>query len=329
MSPGLQRANLRDIAEASGVSIQTVSRVVRGVDVVAETTRLRVMEAVERLNYQPNLAARSLSAHRTGSIHVIDAVPLFHGHAATFVAICRQLASLNLHITTTVMPFGLTETPDPRKLVPISSDGIVVLGGRADPPQWVDEVASAVPTVVVGRVHELPQAAVGVAIDHLDGALQAVRHLHERGARRIVHIAGPLDWMDATLRLEGYERACAELGLEPRVLRAESWEASAAAPLLEELSTADFDAVFAANDQLALGVLGALHRRGISVPGDVRVVGFDDMAGADALFPALTTVRQDFTGVGELAVAAMRLLLEGKPAETTMVPVTLIVREST
>lgn len=325
----LQRSNLRDIAEAAGVSIQTVSRVVRGVDVVAESTKQRVMEAVQRLNYQPNLAARSLSAHRTGSIHVIDAVPLFHGHAATFVAICRQLASLNLHITTTVMPFGLTETPDPRQLVPISSDGIVVLGGRADPPEWVDEVAGGVPTVVVGRVHDLPEAAVGVAVDHKEGAKQAVRHLYERGSRRILHIAGPLDWMDAYLRLEGYEEACRELGLEPRVLRAENWEAISAAPVLDAVAAEEFDAVFAANDQLALGALGSLQRRGIAVPDQVRLVGFDDMAGVDALYPSLTTMRQDFTGVGELAVEAMRLMLEGKPAETTLVPVDLIVREST
>jgi DNA-binding LacI/PurR family transcriptional regulator len=83
-----RRVNLRDIAEASGVSIQTVSRVVRGLDVVAEPTRSRVMEAVERLGYRPNLAARSLSAHRTGQVHVIVAMPLYHGHAMTFVSIC-------------------------------------------------------------------------------------------------------------------------------------------------------------------------------------------------------------------------------------------------
>ena len=329
MKPNLRRANLRDIAEASGVSIQTVSRVVRGVDVVAETTKERVMEAIQRLNYQPNLAARSLSAHRTGSVHVIDAVPLFHGHAATFVGICQQLAALDLHISTTVVPFGLTDTPDPRHLVPLSADGIIILGGRAEPPSWVDEIASTVPTVIVGRVHELPGTSVGVAMDHKEGARQAVRHLIERGSRDIVHIAGPLDWMDAYLRLEGYREVCAEAELTERVLHARSWDASAATELMSALPDGDFDGVFAANDQLALGCLGALQRRGVSIPGQVRVVGFDDMAGADALFPALTTVRQDFTRVGELAVEALKLMLAGEKATTAVVAPSLIVREST
>lgn len=328
MSPSLKRANLRDIAEEAGVSIQTVSRVVRGVDVVAGPTRERVMEAVKRLNYQPNLAARSLSAHKTGSVHVIDAVPLFHGHAATFVAICQQLAALSLHISTTVVPFGLDETPDPRHLVPLSADGIIILGGRVDPPAWVHEIASTVPTVIVGRLHDLPPTAAGVAVDHKDGAKQAVRHLIERGCRRIVHFAGPQDWSDAHQRLEGYLETCAEAGLPTEVLDAGSWEASAAIPLAARLDPS-VDGIFAANDQLALGSLSELQRRGISIPGDVRVVGFDDMSGADALFPPLTTVRQDFERVGELAVEGLNRMLEGGEATTSLVPATLVIREST
>lgn len=324
----MKGANLRDIADDAGVSMQTVSRVVRGVSSVAEPTRQRVLESIRRLNYQPNLAARSLSAHRTGSVHVIDAVPLFHGHAATFVAICQQLAALDLHISTTVLPPGRSESPDPRAIMPISADGIVILGGRVDPPSWVDEVASSIPTVIVGRVHELPATAVGIAVDHKEGAELAVRHLIERGARRIVHIAGPQDWMDARLRLEGYRETCAEAGLPTQVLEAGSWEASAVASLVDELSR-DVDGIFAANDQLALGCLGILQRRGVAIPGDIRVVGFDDMAGADALFPSLTTVRQDFSAIGELAVEQLDLMLRGEQATTTVISPRLIIREST
>lgn len=320
---------LRDIAEAAEVSIQTVSRVVRGIDVVAEPTRTRVLDAVRSLNYQPNLAARSLSAHRTGSVHVIDAVPLFHGHAATFVAICQQLAALGLHISTTIVTPALATTPEPRYLVPRSSDGIIVLGGRVEPPGWVDEIARLAPTMIVGRVHELPREAGGVAVDHLGGARQAVAHLFARGAREIVHVAGPLDWMDAHLRLEGYRQACAEFGLRADVLHANSWEASAVARLTAELTGRNYDGVFAANDQLALGCLGAIQRQGLSVPGDVRVVGFDDMAGADALYPSLTTVRQDFTRVGEVAVDALKLMLDGRPGTSAVLSPTLIIREST
>ena len=328
MSPQVKRANLRDIADASGVSIQTVSRVVRGIDVVAEATRERVLEAVKRLNYQPNLAARSLSAHRTGAVHVIDAVPLFHGHAATFVAICEQLAALKLHISTTVVPHGMEEAPETRNLVPLSADGIVILGGRVTPPAWVDEVATSIPSVIVGRVHELPQGSSGVAVDHKDGARQAVNHLISRGCRRVAHIAGPRDWMDARLRLDGYLEVCSAAGLPTQVLDAGSWDAAAALPLIDRLDP-EVDGIFAANDQLALGCLSELQRTGRRIPDDVRVVGFDDMAGADALYPTLTTVRQDFTRIGEIAIEQLSLMLDGEQARTTVIPTSLIIREST
>lgn len=328
MRTGQHRANLRDIAEASGVSIQTVSRVVRGVDVVADATRKRVLEAIERLNYQPNLAARSLSAARTGSIHIIDAVPLFHGHARTFVAITQALSTLELHTSTSVLDAaGKVDDLELRHLVPVSADGVIVLGGRAESRAWIETVASRLPTVCVGEV-DLPHSAIGVSVDHRAGAMAAVEHLIERGAQRIVHIAGPQDWTDAQLRLAGYREAMLVVGMEETVLYAGSWDAGAAAAVVEDLPS-DTDAVFAANDQLALGCMTALQLGGHSVPGDVRVVGYDDVSGSEWFLPGLTTVRQDFRGMGEHAVRSLHLLLKGKPAESIVIAPSLIVRSST
>lgn len=327
MRSGQQRANLRDIAEASGVSIQTASRVVRGVDVVAEATRKRVLEAIERLNYQPNLAARSLSAARTGSVHIIDAVPLLHGHSTTFVAITQALSTLELHTSTSVL--GSTEKLDTlelRHLVPVSADGVIVLGGRTESRAWIETVSSRLPTVCVGEV-DLPQSAIGVSVDHRSGAIAAVEHLIERGAQRIVHIAGPQDWTDARMRLVGYQEAMLVVGMEETVLYAGSWDAGAAAGVIDDLPP-DTDAVFAANDQLALGTMTALQLAGRSVPGDVRVVGYDDVPGSEWFLPGLTTVRQDFRGMGEQAVKSLDLLLKGKPAESTVITPSLIVRDS-
>lgn len=307
--------------------MQTASRVVRGVDVVAEPTRQRVLDAVERLNYQPNMAARSLSAKRTGSVHIIDAVPLFHGHAATFVAVCQALAALDLHISTSVLSSGLGPLPL-RALVPVGADAVVVLGGDIGAETWIGTVAAQVPTVYVGQTEGLPAPAVGVRVDHRAGALMAVEHLLERGATRIAHIAGPYEWTDASQRLAGYLEACEAAGLEPVVLNARTWNAASAAPLVAELPP-DVDAVFAANDHLALGLMSALQLAGRSVPGDVRVVGFDDAEGSDSFLPALTTVRQDFRGVGEAAVVVLNRLLAGEPAEPTILTPTLVVRAST
>lgn len=321
------RANLRDIAEAAGVSMQTASRVVRGVDVVAEGTRQRVLEAIERLNYQPNMAARSLSARRTGSVHIIDAVPLFHGHAATFVAVCESLAALNLHISTSVLNSELGPLPL-RSLVPVGADAVIVLGGQIGAEAWLGTVSAQVPTVYVGQTQDLPGDAVGVAVDHAAGARMAVEHLVSRGARRIAHLAGPEEWTDAAERHRGYAEACAAAGMEPVVLHAGSWDAAAAAPLVSGLPV-DVDAVFAANDHLALGAMSALQLSGRAVPGDVRVVGFDDAAGSECFLPSLTTVRQDFSGVGEAAVVSLTRLLAGEPAEPTILTPTLVVRAST
>ncbi|MHA6510424.1 LacI family DNA-binding transcriptional regulator [Tessaracoccus sp. Y1736] len=327
MSRRGERANLRDIAEAAGVSMQTASRVVRGVDVVAEATRARVLAAIEELNYRPNMAARSLSARRTGSIHIIDAVPLLHGHATTYVVICQQLAALGLHISTSVVRFELGGLAL-RELVPVGADGVVILGGRYEPGEWVNTVASRLPTVYVGQVNELPPLAVGVAVDHRAGAVMAVEHLVGRGATRIAHVEGPTEWIDARLRHEGYLAGCAAANLEPIVLQAGSWDAADASPLMAGLD-GRVDGIFAANDHLALGSMTALQLAGRRVPGEVRVVGFDDALGSESFLPPLTTVRQDFRAVGEAAVAALSLLLNGDEAHSAIITPTLVVRSST
>ena len=327
MSRRGQRANLRDIAEAAGVSMQTASRVVRGVDVVAEPTKLRVLAAIDELNYQPNMAARSLSARRTGSVHIIDAVPLLHGHATTFVAICQELAALGLQISTSVIR-GEMENLALRELVPVGADGVIVLGGRHEPSSWVTSLATQLPTVFVGQTHDLPDLAAGVAVDHRLGARAAVEHLLQRGCTNIAHVAGPMDWGDARLRHDGYLAACAEPGIRPRVLHAGAWDATAAAPLMLNLDPA-IDGIFAANDHLALGCMTALQLAGRSVPGDVKVVGFDDAMGSESFLPPLTTIRQDFRAVGEAAVAALNLLLTGERAESVTITPTLVVRSST
>ena len=119
-----------------------------------------------------------------------------------------------------------------------------------------------------------------------------------------------------------------EAGIEPFVVEADSWDARAALPLMKDLP-GDVDAIFAANDQLALGCMTALQQLGRSVPDDVKVVGFDDAAGSEAFLPALTTVRQDFARVGELAVASLSQILAGEPASLSTVTPTLVVRAST
>ena len=150
------RPSLADVAKQAGVSSQTVSRVVRGADVVAEETRDRVMAIVTELGYQPNLAARSLSLRRTGMVHVV--------------------------------PFGETLTLN--QLIPLGVDGVVILGGHSRSSHWAEMADTRVPVVFVGQRTGLPTSVSSVGVDQAHGALLATRHLIGQGRNRLLHICG-------------------------------------------------------------------------------------------------------------------------------------------
>lgn len=322
-----RRVGLRDIAEAAGVSMQTASRVVRGVDVVAEPTRQRVLEAVRQLNYRPNLAARSLSGRRTGSIHVIVAVPLLHGHSTSFVAICEALAVLHLNASVRFVRPGEDPRPTGEDLIPLGADGAVVIGGYSQPIEWLDQLAHRMPLVYVGYGGNLPTSASCVRIEQAEGARLATERLIDEGARELAHVSGPAGWVDAELRCSSFEAVCRERGVPFRVLSAHSWDAADARRVTGDLPET-VDGIFAANDSLALGVMSALHHAGRRVPDDVRIVGFDDAEGSDSFHPSLTTIRQDFAQQGRVAVRQLERLLAGEEPSTTVIPSELIVRES-
>ena len=190
-----RRARLSDVAKLAGVSSQTVSRVVRGASVVAPETRERVLAAVEELGYRPNLAARSLSNRRTGVIHVVNATPLFGGHARTFLSIVSELGRLGYQTSVAGSPKDQNPTLD--QLVPLGVDGIVVLGGHAQSADLVSVVHGRIPAVFVGQRFDLPDDVASVAIDQDAAARKATNHLVELGRRRLLHICGPSDWFDA------------------------------------------------------------------------------------------------------------------------------------
>ncbi len=158
------------------------------------------------------MAARSLSARRTGSIHIIDAVPLLHGHATTYVVICQQLAALGLHISTSVIRSELAGLAL-RELVPVGADGVIILGGRYEPGEWVSTVASRLPTVYVGQLGDLPEQAVGVAVDHRVGAQLAVEHLGRSAPRGSPTSRGPPSGWMRGCGTRATSLACATAGL--------------------------------------------------------------------------------------------------------------------
>ncbi len=319
------RPSLADVAKLAGVSSQTVSRVVRGVDVVAEETRTRVMAIVAELGYQPNLAARSLSQRRTGVVHVVNATPLFHGHARTFLEVVGALGELGLHTSMSVVPFGEDLTLN--RLIPMGVDGVVILGGHSRSRYWAELAETRVPVVFVGQRTGLPESVSSVGVDQAHGALLATRHLLESGRQRLLHICGPSDWLDAEERRNGFVAACEEADISFEKLSSATWDANAGYELAASLPEG-VDGVFASNDHLALGVMRRLHERGLRVPGDVAMVGFDDAEGSACFWPPLSTVRQPFREVAQTAVGQLTRLVEGGAPEHTRIRPELVVRES-
>ena len=321
-----RRARLSDVAKLAGVSSQTVSRVVRGASVVAPETRERVLAVVEELSYRPNLAARSLSNRRTGVIHVVNATPLFGGHARTFLSIVSELGRLGYQTSIAGSPRDQNPTLD--QLVPLGVDGIVVLGGHAQSADLVSVVHGRIPAVFVGQRFDLPDDIASVAIDQDAVARKATNHLVELGCRRLLHICGPSGWFDAHERRDGFNAACREAGIEPVKVSADSWEARSGYALGDRFP-GDIDGLFTSNDHLALGALRWFAEHDRNVPGEVAVVGVDDVDGADSFLPPLTTIRQPHQEVGACAVGHLAELIAGGPARHTLLAPELIIREST
>jgi DNA-binding LacI/PurR family transcriptional regulator len=189
------------------------------------------------------------------------------------------------------------------------------------------EVSSGIPTLVVKAEPE--DDYFTVSVDQSSGAVLAAQHLIDLGHRDMLHIAGPLDWLDARSRERAWREHLARAGLTARETVVGDWTADFGYAFGQTVDPT-FTAVFAANDQMALGLIHAFSERGISVPNDVSIVGFDDVREAKHFLPPLTTVRQDFRALGSLSVATLLAELEGDdiPRRTLLDP-ELIVRAST
>lgn len=321
---------MADVAELAGVSHQTVSRVLNAHPNVRAQTRDRVRSAIAELGYRPNVAARALVTRRSGTIGVLAVRSVLFGPASTLVAVEEAAREAGYYVLLTTIPrFGAEAV---RSAIDYFLDraveGIVVVAPQVVAASVAAQVRIGVPIVVISsaRVDEAEMRAVSV--DHAGGARAVTGHLIETGRSSILHVAGPQDWHDAIDRRRGWSEACREAGLDevpdPVVT---GWDAESGYEVgLELVSRGLPEAVFAANDQLALGLLRAFWESGVRVPDDIAVAGFDDEDGAAYFIPPLTTVRQDFTALG---LAAVSSVIGEDPDRVTTVPAELIVRAST
>jgi len=325
---------LDDVAALSGVSRSTVSRAINGGS-VSEEARRKVLEAMEEIGYRPNLAARTLASGRSGVVGVVIHVPpeaLFQDifFSGLFHGISEGLAERGAGMMLWLANLSKEQTLE-RILGMRLFDGLLVTADTLDDPLVDGLVASDLPTVLIGHRHK-DRSASYVDIHNERAAEQVVDHLVSRGRTRIGHIAGRRGGTSAEERLTGYRRAMARAGLssEGLVYRGDYLAHSGvegAAALLE----VGVDAIFAASDTMALGVLEELRRRDIRVPDDIALAGFDDVAEAASADPPLTTMRQDTELLGlEAAHTLFRLLNDPEALpQRVVLPTELIIRQST
>ncbi|MFF9144643.1 LacI family DNA-binding transcriptional regulator [Streptomyces sp. NPDC014861] len=333
------RPTLEAVAALAGVSRATASRVVNGGAGVRPPLVDKVRQAVEELGYVPNLAARTLVTRRNGAVAVVIAEPEFRIFTDPFFQ--EQVRGISRELTAHDSQLVLlwVESPGDYDRIARYLGGGHVDGALAFSLHDEDELTGVlrrakIPTVLGGR----PTDGIGPELPYVDcdnrgGAREAVRLLVDRGCRVVAHLAGPRDQTSAVDRALGYRDALGEP--DPALLRHGDFTAESGARTMAELldRRPDVDGVFAANDLMASGALRVLRERGLRVPEDVAVVGFDDVASiAERTEPPLTTVRQDIEGMGRLMVRLLMSLLNdlgsGASAPDPLITPTTLVRRA-
>ncbi|MFE7552754.1 LacI family DNA-binding transcriptional regulator [Streptomyces gardneri] len=332
------RPTLEAVAARAGVSRATASRVVNGGAGVRAPLVEKVNRAVEELGYVPNHAARTLVTRRNGAVAVIIEEPEFRIFSDPFFE--QQVRGISRELTAHDSQLVLLWVEGPgdheriaRYLGGGHVDGALAFSLHSDDalPALIDR--ARIPVVFGGR----PAPGIDPAVPYVDcdnrgGAREAVGHLVGLGRRAVAHIAGPRDQTSAVDRLHGYHDVLPDA--DPALLCQGSFTEESGARAMAELldRRPDVDGVFVANDLMATGALRTLRERGVRVPEDVAVVGFDDMASViDRTSPALTTIRQDIEGMGRLMVKLLMRLLDatdGAAPASVITPTSLVRRDS-
>jgi len=324
--------NIRDVAALAGVSYQTVSRVLNDSPSIRPSTRERVLAVIQELGYRPNQAARALVTSRSGMIGVLSTQSTQYGPTTSVNAIeeAARAAGYRLSITTVSTGDASSLAAAVDYLLSQAVEAIVMIAPQVGLLEALSGLSIAVPFVTLESTGR--DSDHSLSVDQVAGARLATAHLVALGHREIAHLAGPADWTEANARREGFRLEIAAAGLREHPVLTGDWSARSGYEVgLRILETGGISAVFAGNDQMALGLVHAANELGIAVPGDLSVVGFDDIPEAAHFLPALTTVRQNFAEIGRRAIAQLLAELRGggDSHEHGRISPELVVRAST
>jgi LacI family transcriptional regulator len=341
ISNNKKRVTIKDVAQAAGVSTQTVSRVMNKFSYVSEDTRRRVEEVVERLGYNPSALARSLIQRRSYTLGVVTSGLKHIGPSRTLNGVADKADELGYMLLMKELDnfdnSRVGEVID--SLLARQVDGIVWAAPEiGDNHSWLDERLDRIPVPVIFLSMRPREGVFSVATDNYQGGVMAIRHLLECGRKKIGHISGPLAWWEALERKRAWRETLAEAGLDAREEHCAegNWSPASGEQAFIRLleSYPGMDAIFVANDQMALSVLREAARRGVSVPSQLAVVGFDNIPEAAFFHPSLTRVFQVLQLLGEqaaqLVVEMIQARQQEKPtvAQSKFLQPTLIIRES-
>lgn len=326
-----RRITIRDIAAKANVSISTVSRVLNGNAPVTPNKQEAVLKAMQELDYRPNVFAQGLASGQSMTIGALTqniGGPL---HDSMLRGILVGLEDSNY---TPLFADGYWDAKREEEAINIlldrRVDGLIVVGGDCA-ESVLCEVARQIPLILVGR-NIAGIADQCLSLEDYHGGYTATQHLIEMGHRNIAHVTGMLSHQDAVERREGYKQALLDNGLEvnPELIIEGNYNEQAGVLAIEMLLTGrkNFTALFAANDQMAYGARLALYRRGIRVPQDISIVGYDDQPTTAYMTPPLTSIRIPAVEIGEGAARALLRLMRGEAAAIPRFPPTLSVRES-
>jgi DNA-binding LacI/PurR family transcriptional regulator len=324
---------MADVAKAAGVSHQTVSRVLNEHPNVREETRVRVLEAIDRLGYRRNMVARALVTRHSRTLGVVSFDTTLYGPASMVYGIEQAARNAGYFVSIvslrTIDRAGVAEAID--YLSDQGVDGIVVVAPQRSAASALEDLPHGTPVVAVEGGHDGGVSVV--CVDQAEGARIATAHLLELGHETVWHVRGPSDWLEAEGRVEGWRRALTAAGREvPDLLRGDWSPRSgyAAGKRLAAMS-GEVSAVFVANDQMALGVLRAFAEAGVRVPDQISIIGFDDIPESEFFSPPLTTVRQDFGAVGRHSIDVLLRQLAAPGVlrhERLVVPPQFVIRAS-
>ena len=337
-----KRPTIKEVAAAAGVSTQTVSRVVNGRPDVSDETRVRVKAIIKELGYRPSAIARSLIQQRSYTLGVVTAGLKFIGPSRTLNGITSAAEEAGYSILLKELSHFHANDIVPRlnALYAMHVDGIIwAVPEIGDNRSWVNDLSIDLPIPILYLAMEPREGVSVVSINNYLGGRTAVSHLIDEGYKNIGHISGPLDWWEGRQRMSAWKDTLKEAGrnVEDRFMVEGNWSSSSAVPAIEKLikQYPEMDAVFVANDQMALGVAHYACSHDLEIPRDLAIVGFDDIAEAAYFSPSLTTIRQDQHKLGAMAVQEVIKIIEAnqhneyiEESRTIMLTPTLVVRDS-